>query len=303
MIYNFDDINPYIINCGILNKANCSPAGTVYEQRVVKWFEIELIFWGEGHIFTEGNKIKTERGDIFFRTPGMVVQGVLPYYCSLIIFDMFFDKDKINLYSDPNLTDAGMSKAEGVDKKSPEYDSSGFNLPHVLKTRQFGRFEELFLTIYNGFINCKSERQFYLKTFLMQILLSAYKEWSDLRTLQHKSRSVVLNHSKVMLSKRYIDENICSRFTLLELADIAELSPNFFCRAFKNSLGVTPIEYINNLKMNFAKKLLIETNKGIKEIAYECGYENDTYFYTLFKKLEGISPAYYRERQMQIFPY
>jgi AraC-like DNA-binding protein len=302
LIYNFDDINPYIINCGIINKMNCPPDGTIYDERVVKWFEIELIFWGDGYIYTEGTKIKTELGDLFFRTPGMVVQGVSPYHCCLIVFDMFYDRNKADLYKDPNTLNAGIPTSESLSLKSSESEFLGFSLPYVLKTIQFGKFEELFLALYNGFVNCKAEKQFYLKTFLMQILLTAYNEWISRRVLHENNHSNILNYTKIMAAKKHIDQNICTRISLSELGNIAELSPNFLCKVFKNIIGVTPIEYVNNTKIIFAKRFLIESNKSIKEIAYECGFENDSYFYTLFKKTEGISPSAYREKQRIIFP-
>ena len=51
-----------------------------------------------------------------------------------------------------------------------------------------------------------------------------------------------------------------------------------------------------------AKRFLIESNKSIKEIAYECGFENDSYFYTLFKKTEGISPSAYQRKAKDHIP-
>lgn len=298
--YNINEINPYVIYCGHLNETTCPPPGTVYEKRRVKWYEVELILWGEGYIVTEGKKLYARKGDLFFRKPGMVVQGVSPYYCYIIVFDLFYDKENPS-YMDENFLDSGGIYGKVCKPEGTWEIPACFDFPHVMNAIHYGELEKFFAGSYNEFIYQREESQLFLKTNLLQILLLMYNEWSSLNYSQHVSRSIRSNYSRVMDVKKYIDSNIESRFKLSELADMAKLSPNFFCRIFRDIVGETLINYINKSKINLAKKMLIESNKGVKEIAYNCGFENDTYFYTLFKRVTGMSPSQYRERQHFIF--
>lgn len=52
-----------------------------------------------------------------------------------------------------------------------------------------------------------------------------------------------------------------------------------------------------------SKKILLDTNKTVKEVAYDCGFENITYFFTLLKKVEGLSPSDYRKKNRIMFCY
>ena len=67
-------------------------------------------------------------------------------------------------------------------------------------------------------------------------------------------------------------------------------------KKFKNTLGVSPIEYINSEKIKFAKKLMKE-NKSmfISEVAYKAGFNNVSYFNRQFKKLEMITPQQFKK--------
>ena len=298
---SMNDINPYIIHCGYLNSSNCPPSGTVYEKRTVKWHELELILWGEGYVITEGKKLLAKKGHIFYRKPGMVVQGVSPYYCYLIIFDMVFDRDRFSLYNENEIMNAGKTLVEAKYGITRSGDASDSYLSDIMNTMQFQRFKDLFEIIYNDFINHGGENQFFLKTHLMQIILQMHTEWSSTGILQNSSLSIRSNFLKIIAAREFINSRVASRVTLSEIAHATALSPNFLCRIFKSIMGQSPIEYMNSCKINLAKKLLNETNMSVKEISYECGFENDTYFYSLFKKVEEMTPSVYRQKQRTIF--
>ncbi len=63
---------------------------------------------------------------------------------------------------------------------------------------------------------------------------------------------------------------------------------------FKKHYGVSPIQYLINRRMEYAKHLLNTSGMSVKQIAYQCGFENEYYFSRIFKKLTGYSPSQYR---------
>jgi len=79
--------------------------------------------------------------------------------------------------------------------------------------------------------------------------------------------------------------------TLLERSNY---SYAHLCRLFRAAYGITPVRYINNLRMDQAKLLLRDTTMTVSEIAYQVGLSDAGYFSRLFRKLTGHSPGRYR---------
>lgn len=94
----------------------------------------------------------------------------------------------------------------------------------------------------------------------------------------------------------YVKENYREEISLIEIAKVANLTPTSFCRMFKLKTKKSFVEYLNAIRVSNACKLLLETDKGISEIAYECGYKTASNFNQLFKKLTGTTPKEYRKK-------
>lgn len=92
----------------------------------------------------------------------------------------------------------------------------------------------------------------------------------------------------------YIHEHIYTNITIDELAEQIYLSKDHFIRLFKHETGTTPLRYINQKKIEKAQSILITNEIPVKNIAIMLGYENDSYFNQLFKKLTGYTPQEYR---------
>lgn len=72
-------------------------------------------------------------------------------------------------------------------------------------------------------------------------------------------------------------------------------SREHLARSIKKYLGVTTTDYINNLRINHASTMLLQSNTSITDLCYDLGYHNTSWFYTQFKKKFGMSPTCYRE--------
>ncbi|MCD0469895.1 helix-turn-helix domain-containing protein [Flavobacterium sp. JAS] len=92
----------------------------------------------------------------------------------------------------------------------------------------------------------------------------------------------------------YIKLNLKGDINLKSLSDRACMSTASFYRFFKRELGMSPIEYILNEKIKYAKKLLRNPGIQINEVCYLSGFEDANYFIRLFKKHEGITPKQYQ---------
>ncbi|WP_054705881.1 AraC family transcriptional regulator [Bacillus sp. JCM 19041] len=97
----------------------------------------------------------------------------------------------------------------------------------------------------------------------------------------------------IQSSKDYIDSNYQSDITREKLAQKAGLHVDYYSRKFKEYYHTTPIAYLNNVRMNHAKQLLLQTHLTIHSIAKQVGFNDEFYFSRKFKTKEGFSPTVY----------
>ena len=100
----------------------------------------------------------------------------------------------------------------------------------------------------------------------------------------------------------YINNNITKSISNKTLANIMGLSEVYFSNFFSETFKIPPQKYIIKKRLELAQSLLINTDKKIKEIAREVGYDNEMYFSRLFKSKINLTPGEYREKgKRQIF--
>ena len=95
---------------------------------------------------------------------------------------------------------------------------------------------------------------------------------------------------------KYVAENFQGKISFDVAASIANMQRSAFCRYFKRKTKKKFSEFVNETRIMHAQKLLAETDKTIIEIAFECGYENTSYFNRQFKIYCDNSPTTFREQ-------
>jgi AraC-like DNA-binding protein len=93
----------------------------------------------------------------------------------------------------------------------------------------------------------------------------------------------------------YSIANFKHKIQMEEMAAIANLSPNSFCRYFKSRTRKTYSQFINEIRVGHACKLLIENKINVKQICYESGFHNFASFHKYFKSITGKSPLTYQK--------
>ena len=95
---------------------------------------------------------------------------------------------------------------------------------------------------------------------------------------------------------KYIRENFSRCITLEDMSTAASFSPKYFCRFFKDMTGTTPINYLMAYRIERAARKLLGSDLSVTQIAYDCGFNDLSYFIKTFKAFKHVSPKDYRSR-------
>ena len=93
----------------------------------------------------------------------------------------------------------------------------------------------------------------------------------------------------------YIGDNYSEKLRIETLSEKIMVSPDYFTKMFKDSIGKTPIDYINGIRINKAMQLLVESDLSMSEISDAIGFCNANYFHKIFKQYMNVSPLAYRK--------
>jgi len=104
--------------------------------------------------------------------------------------------------------------------------------------------------------------------------------------------------SLITIVKSFIHKNFSQDITLEDAAHLVHVSPCYLSRVFSQEVGVPFKKYLITVKLDYARRLLLSTNKSINEIALESGYHDISYFCRAFKKNVGIPPYEYRIKNL-----
>lgn len=114
-----------------------------------------------------------------------------------------------------------------------------------------------------------------------------------------KSEAKQLNHA-IALAKYYMTQNFHNPITLDILAKVSNINKYYLVHLFKEELGMTPIAYLNDLRINEAKHLLSTTTMTVGEISNITGFSSQSFFTQAFKRETGITPSSYRQQALAL---
>ncbi len=177
-----------------------------------------------------------------------------------------------------------------------ENENNNWNLEEGIASHLTNQTEVNYLIdrLVNTFTENSSSKDVLLDLMIQELIV---------RLLQTKAKFSILNdHLEIFSDTRigsvvkYIKDNLTNKNISVDtLAEKAYMSTSNFHKKFKNTLGVSPIDFMNSEKIKFAKRLM-KKNKTmlISEIAFKSGFNNVSYFNRQFKKLELMTPQQFR---------
>lgn len=120
-------------------------------------------------------------------------------------------------------------------------------------------------------------------------LASADYAGTRFTTTNHRVKSI---HEFLM--KQYREE-----ITLKQVADVVHMAPASASRFFKGATGLSIFEYLNKIKIDYARQLLLNTDMSVVHISYDCGFNNLSHFNKQFRKFTGWTPSQFRKLRNQ----
>jgi AraC-like DNA-binding protein len=251
-------------------------------------FELIVIVKSHGKLYVGNNVTNFSAGDLFLFAPGLphcfyntrgYENGEIPAHAVVVFFKRDFLGDKFY-----DKTEA--SQLNRLIRKS-EYGIQFFNISKTLINRIITLNQKKNLEKLGEFLLVLNE-------------LAGKKTIQLLSNSENSLTAASLNESRVIHDVyKYVAENFQKEVTFSGAAAVANMQKSAFCRYFKRKTKKKFTEFVNETRIMHARKLLAETDKTVIEVAFECGYDNTSYFNRQFKLYCQMSPKVFREQISQ----
>jgi AraC-like DNA-binding protein len=254
--------------------------------------EVELIHVkkGEGMQFVGDSIMQFNEGDV------VLIGSELPHYWR---FDESYFKDEANKSADVRVAhfcdnfwgDQFLQLPENKLLKTVlEKSKRGIKINGKTRIIVAGILERM--------LNCRGADKIIL---LMEALnaIAACSNITMLSSIGFTCNTGMPENDRINAIYEYSIANLKNKIHLEEIAAIAYVSPNSFCRYFKSHTQKTYSQFLIELKVGYACKLLIENKVIIKQLCYESGFNNFASFHKFFKQITGKSPLTYQKEFMQ----
>ena len=109
-----------------------------------------------------------------------------------------------------------------------------------------------------------------------------------------------LSPAKLRSVKAFVNENLSSNLSLTDIAALVQMGPCHFARAFKESTGLSPHQYLLRRRIDRAVEMLKDERSSLAGIAYDLGFSSQGHFTTVFRKFTGTQPTNFRERLLSL---
>lgn len=254
-------------------------AGSLYDQEAVyrpqgcPWFQLNICRSGQGILDMSGKEIEIQKGDSIIIFPD-VVHEYYPVSDQMIVSWIAFDGFQVR----------SMFKSIGIDVSGIYRLSNNNEIHEAIRET---------LEIQNRTI---TEQSYQGSRMVYSFLLTLMKNYSG----DSDSGQGEFTMEKMKPAIDFMSRHLSEQITIEEIAESMKITPQHFCMIFKTAMNQRPFEYLNSLRINHSKHLLINNSEmQLKEVSHLSGYPNHSYFCQIFKKQERLTPADFRKLYKQ----
>ena len=249
------------------------PASHRFGPRIRGNYILHFIVKGHGSFYVDGIKHELQQRDFFLLRPSVETYYEASATDPWEYYWLGFDGEKTN-------------DILNYLKIAPEH--------HVGKALNASLITQRFESILRPAILADSN-QLLIQQYLYEILGAFHTQTTSRELLEEEKRRY--SYSFIQYVHHYYQN------PALKIADIAKnfgLNKSYFSQVIKSEMGMTPNDYLSFFRMEESCRLLIQTDKSIKEIAVLVGYENPLTFSRAFKNIHGVSPLAYRVKNQTV---
>lgn len=254
-------------------------AGSIYDQEPVKrpegcpWFQLNICRSGKGTLKLKGRQFEIHEGDGMIIFPD-VVHEYYPEKGKMIVSWIAFDGFQVK----------SMLSAIGIRVSGIYHFKNNKEIHNSIRETLSIQATEL------------TEQSLEGSRYVYSFLLTLMKNFPRENILGSTDMTMAKMKPAIIFMKHHLDEQI----TIEEIAETMDITPQHFCLIFKSAMNQRPFEYLNSLRINHSKNLLIsDYNLPLKEVSRKSGYPNHSYYCQIFKKIERLTPAEFRKLYKQ----
>lgn len=256
-----------LLDFGIFDSRIKFPNVDITSRRPVEFYEIEIMIGNLGGCsYIEEQIYSHESIDFICAKPGQQRYSSLPFKCYYLHLK------------------AGNAPAEKM------LDA----LPDAFQIGDTGEYRSIFNRMMRTDFPNREVQILHLSSCLNEVLTLALRD-SNIGTFQS---GVIGNKKALLASEQYLHDHYQQSVSLNKLAEVANISPIYFHRLFTAYFHKTPNQYLLDLRVEQAKRKLLEEDFSLVDIALSCGFTSQSYFCNRFKSITGLTPLQYRRKEL-----
>lgn len=245
----------------------------------------DLIFVTQGTLFMTENEQKYEvrEGEYILLSPGLEHYGHQACLEDTKIMWLHFQGEREGIQQKAGEVDwSSIYKKDGTYTEAPQF---------MLSFPVLGKVKNVELVL-NGLYRLfalnnipSPENKLRQQLLFSECLITLQKEVFSIPTAAEQVTEQIVE---------YVHEHYDKPFTMKSVSQKLLFHQDYLTRCMQQTMGITPLQYLNQYRMNMAKTLIGSSSLRMVDIARQCGMDDAAYFSKLFRKTEGISPTEYR---------
>ncbi|MCC8088801.1 MAG: AraC family transcriptional regulator [Rikenellaceae bacterium] len=253
-------------------------------------YEIMYVKEGFGKCFVGDNIVPYEKGDV------ILFGSNLPHYMST---DEAFKNKSSKLRSEGSIIQFEFDFMQHSIRHYPQFQKIKNLLEDSfrgvkVRTSSSGRISRLLdeIPVNSGILQ--------ITNLLLLLQEIADSDTKIFMSSQHYAGTITTSsNSRLDKVMAYVNSHYTKKIKLKEVSSIVAMNPTAFCRFFKDSTSKTFTQYLLELRVGYACKLLLIGDMHISQICIECGFDTVSHFNRIFKRITGYSPSSYRESMLK----
>jgi AraC-like DNA-binding protein len=131
-------------------------------------------------------------------------------------------------------------------------------------------------------------------------IIGRSENFVQLASKEFVNKQFSYKNKRIAAIHEYLMRNYQKNIDLVQIASLVNMAEGSVCRFFKMQVGMTIFEYLNQIKIEFACKLLMNKNMSVMDVAFDSGFNNLSHFNKQFKKNTGLTPLEYKQRYNEL---